>query len=55
MTDLPAPSAQTRRWSAFLDRLNARNGLLWALLALVLVGVQWLESRSEISQTTFII
>ncbi len=50
MTDLPTPSAPTRRWSAFLDRLNARNGLLWALLALVLVGVQWLESRSEISQ-----
>ena len=50
MTDLPAPPAPTRRRPAFLDRLNARNGLLWALLALVLVGVQWLESHAEIAR-----
>lgn len=50
MNDLPSSSTPTRHWSAFMARLNARNGLLWALLAVVLVGVQWLESRSEIVQ-----
>ncbi len=45
MNDSPASSRW--RWTAILDRLNSRSANLLALLALVLLGAQWLESRTE--------
>ncbi len=36
-------------WTALLDRLGPRGTSLIALLTLLLLGAQWLESRSEIA------
>ncbi len=47
MTDSKATSRW--RWSAVLDRLGPRGAGILALLALLLLGAQWLESRSEIA------
>jgi uroporphyrin-3 C-methyltransferase len=47
MTDSNATSRW--RWSAVLDRLGPRGAGILALLALLLLGAQWLESRSEIA------